>query len=168
MVALARDRTERFGARATVVLSDGSPPLREPSEAYDRFVSCFVLDLLSDADIDAVLREAHRMLAPGGLLCLTSLATGSGPVSRLLAPCGHASMRCDLSWWAGVGRSSLGPGSRTAAGASAIMRRSRRSACRRRPSWPSAADRTALLRRCIRRVETTPSLSAVELSRSRR
>ncbi len=52
--------------------------------AFDRFVSTYVLDLLSDEDIDALLREAHRVLAPGGRLCLASLTFGVGPVSRLV------------------------------------------------------------------------------------
>lgn len=41
-----------------------------------------MLDLLSEADIRAVLREAHRVLAPGGLLCLATLTVGQGPASQ--------------------------------------------------------------------------------------
>ena len=61
------------------------PPRDEPTADYDRFLSTYVLDLLSEDDIAAVLVEAHRMLVPGGLLCLTSLSTGDGPGSRLMA-----------------------------------------------------------------------------------
>jgi ubiquinone/menaquinone biosynthesis C-methylase UbiE len=85
MIDLARRRLERFGARADVALSSGAPPRDEPSAAYDRFLSTYVLDLLSDADITAMLGEAQRMLRAGGLLCLTSLSTGCGPASRLVA-----------------------------------------------------------------------------------
>lgn len=85
MVGLARARLAPFGARAQVALTDGSPPLSEPTASRDRFVSNFVLDLLSEADVAAVLREAHRILCPGGLLCVSSLSTGSGRVSRLVA-----------------------------------------------------------------------------------
>src|SRR5512143_3597440 len=85
MVGLARARLARFGARAQVALATGDPPRDEPAAAYDRFLSTYVLDLLSDDDIAAVLVEAHRMLVPGGLLCLTSLSTGCGPGSRLVA-----------------------------------------------------------------------------------
>ncbi|GMQ80820.1 MAG: class I SAM-dependent methyltransferase [Rhodothermia bacterium] len=85
MVRLAEDRLAVFSSRAKVSLSDGSPPAQEPSEFYDRFVSTYVLDLLSDQDIALVLREAHRMLEPGGLLCLSSLSTGSGFASRMVA-----------------------------------------------------------------------------------
>lgn len=85
MVALARGRLASFGSRAEVVITDGSPPTAEPTSSCDRFVSNFVLDLLSEEDIAAVLREAHRMLEPEGLLCLSSLSTGQGFLSRLAA-----------------------------------------------------------------------------------
>jgi ubiquinone/menaquinone biosynthesis C-methylase UbiE len=85
MIALTRNRLSPFAARARGELSDGTPPTEEPSGAYDRFVSNYVLDLLSEADIAAVIAEAHRMLEPTGLICLTSLASGSGPFSRLAA-----------------------------------------------------------------------------------
>jgi ubiquinone/menaquinone biosynthesis C-methylase UbiE len=85
MVGLAEARLAPFSSRARVRLTDGGPPAQEPSRTYDRFVSTYVLDLLSDDDIAAVLREAHRILEAGGLLCLSSLSTGSGPASRALA-----------------------------------------------------------------------------------
>jgi ubiquinone/menaquinone biosynthesis C-methylase UbiE len=85
MISLAQDRLAPFGSRVEVVLTDGTPPVQEPSGSYDRFISTFVLDLLSEEDIAAVLREAHRMLGPGGLLCLSSLSTGSDLASRLVA-----------------------------------------------------------------------------------
>ncbi len=84
MVALARERLARFGSRVDVRLSDGEPPTAEPSERYDRFVSNFVLDLLPDETIVRMLREAHRMLRPGGLIGLASLTVGFTPASRAL------------------------------------------------------------------------------------
>jgi SAM-dependent methyltransferase len=85
MVGLAECRLAPFASRAKVVLTDGAPPALEPSEAYDRFVSTYVLDLLSEQDIAALLQEAHRILRPSGLLCVSSLSTGSGLASRLVA-----------------------------------------------------------------------------------
>jgi ubiquinone/menaquinone biosynthesis C-methylase UbiE len=85
MVALAQRRLASFGSRAEVLLTDGSPPTAEPPSSCDRFVSNFVLDLLSEEDIAAVLREAHRMLEAQGLLCLSSLSTGQGLLARLAA-----------------------------------------------------------------------------------
>jgi ubiquinone/menaquinone biosynthesis C-methylase UbiE len=85
MIGLARGRLAAFGERASVKLVEGEPILDEPSGTYDRFLSTFVLDLLSEADIVAVLDEAHRILEPGGILAITSLSKGSGVVSRTAA-----------------------------------------------------------------------------------
>jgi ubiquinone/menaquinone biosynthesis C-methylase UbiE len=85
MVALAQKRLAPFGERAEVVLTDGSPPSAERGASRDRFVSNYVLDLLPEDDIAAVIGEAHRILAPGGLLCAASLSGGIGPFSRLLS-----------------------------------------------------------------------------------
>ena len=85
MVELARKRLARFGARATVELTEGGPPTSEPAESCDRFVSNFVLDLLSVEDIRAVVGEAHRMLSAGGLLGLSSLTPGFTPGTRFVA-----------------------------------------------------------------------------------
>ena len=85
MVGLARGRLAPFASRVEVVQTDGSPPSDEPTASCDRFVSNFVLDLLADEDIASVVGEAHRILEPGGLLCVCSLSTGSGPFSRFVA-----------------------------------------------------------------------------------
>ena len=85
MVQLAQERLAPFASRAEVALTDGAPPASEPAASRDRFVSSYVLDLLSEEDVAAVLREAHRILEPGGLLCLCSLSTGTGVLSRLVA-----------------------------------------------------------------------------------
>lgn len=85
MVSLAQARLAPYGSRAQVSLVEGGVPFAEPAESCDRFVSNYVLDLLSEEDILGVLREAHRMLRPGGLLCLTGLSTGVGPLSRAVA-----------------------------------------------------------------------------------
>ncbi len=82
MIALAQRRLAPWSARASVRLTDGSPPDDEPAASCDRFVSNYVLDLLSEEDIASLLRAAHRMLEPGGLLCLAGLSFGSGPISR--------------------------------------------------------------------------------------
>lgn len=85
MVRLASKRLAPFGPRARVSLSEGGPPAGEPTASCDRFLSTYVLDLLPGEEITAVLREAHRMLEPGGLLCLAALSTGSTAASRLVA-----------------------------------------------------------------------------------
>jgi SAM-dependent methyltransferase len=85
MISLAQARLALYSERAQVILSKGDPPVDEPSESYDRFLSNYVFDLLSEEDIRDVLREAHRMLRPGGMLCLSGLSTGVSPISRTVA-----------------------------------------------------------------------------------
>lgn len=85
MHELATRRLDRFADRAELRLSDGG--LRFPFAAgiFDRFLSCYVLDLLTPTDIDLLLSEARRLLAPRGLLCLTSLTTGTTGTTRAVA-----------------------------------------------------------------------------------
>lgn len=93
MVTLARTRLGRFGERARVEVSDGEARLPLAAGGADRFVTNYVLDLLPLAEIDAVLGEARRVLAPRGRLCVTGLTHGRGPASRLVS-----------GLWAGVQR----------------------------------------------------------------
>ncbi len=85
MVELARARLARFGERAQVEPSDGAPRLPLADGAADRFVTNYVLDLLPLAEVGAALAEAHRLLAPGGRLCVTGLTEGNGRLSRLVS-----------------------------------------------------------------------------------
>jgi ubiquinone/menaquinone biosynthesis C-methylase UbiE len=85
MVDLARQRLSRFAARADVRLTDGAPRIDAPDATFDRFVSNYVLDLLPLDDIACVLSEAHRVLTPGGLLCLVGLTRGTTFTSRLVS-----------------------------------------------------------------------------------
>ena len=78
MVRLAQTSLASHSPQADVILTEGGPPVGQPSAFYDRFVSNYVFDLLSHEDIRAMLREAHRMLRLNGLLCLSGLSSGSG------------------------------------------------------------------------------------------
>lgn len=82
MVKLARARVAPWAKRARIEQTGGEPRIPLPDASCDRLLSAYVLDLLSEEDICAVLRDAHRVLAPGGLLCLASLTFGQGPASR--------------------------------------------------------------------------------------
>jgi len=84
MVALSRQRLMRFGSRVRVLQSAGEMKLEVESGEYARFISTYVLDLLSEADIAALLAEAHRVLSPGGLLGLVSLTHGPTRVSHVI------------------------------------------------------------------------------------
>lgn len=85
MVRLAQSRLTRFGERVRVRQTDGSLQLGERTLSCDRFVSNYVLDLLSPTDIAQLLEEARRLLAANGALCLVGLTGGSTPLSRLVS-----------------------------------------------------------------------------------
>jgi ubiquinone/menaquinone biosynthesis C-methylase UbiE len=82
MVGLAVPRLEPWRHRARVQRTEGPPVLPLPDGACDRFLSTYVLDLLGEDDIRTALREARRVLAAGGRLCLASLTFGRTVPSR--------------------------------------------------------------------------------------
>jgi SAM-dependent methyltransferase len=84
MVGLAAALLERFRPRAEVRLTDGSFRFDFGPGVFDRFVSCYVFDLLSPENSQEALQEADRLLSDGGLLCLVSLTRGFTPLSRLV------------------------------------------------------------------------------------
>jgi len=85
MIALAEARLRSYGPRARQRRVDGAPRIDSPDGACDRFICCYVLDLLAEDEIRALLHEAHRLLAPGGLLGLVAFTYGTGAVSRLVS-----------------------------------------------------------------------------------
>lgn len=97
MVDLARQRITPFAGRAEIKLSDGSLRFPLPDGSVDRVVSTYVLDLLSDQDIRLAIAEAHRVLTPGGMLCLVSLTEGVTPVSRVVSGLWFLVFRCRAS-----------------------------------------------------------------------
>jgi cyclopropane fatty-acyl-phospholipid synthase-like methyltransferase len=82
MVSFAQERLKPWSDRAHVHQSDGSPHIAEPDRSFDRFVSTYVFDLLAPDFIDQLLSEAHRLLTPGGKLCLVSMTFGASRISR--------------------------------------------------------------------------------------
>jgi ubiquinone/menaquinone biosynthesis C-methylase UbiE len=83
MIELSGHRLSRFGSRATLWKSTGETSLPLSSESADRFVSNYVLDILSFNEIALLLGEAKRILRKDGLLCLTGLTNGKGLFSKL-------------------------------------------------------------------------------------
>jgi ubiquinone/menaquinone biosynthesis C-methylase UbiE len=84
MASLAQERLKPWSDRARVCQSDGCARIPEPDRSFDRFVSTYVFDLLSPDFIDQLLSEAHRLLVPGGKLCLVSMTFGASRLSRLV------------------------------------------------------------------------------------
>lgn len=85
MCWIAARRLSPWPGRARVVLHDGSIPLPLPTASADRVIAAFVMDLLPAPYGRELLADAHRILSPGGLLCLTSLAPGATPAGRAFA-----------------------------------------------------------------------------------
>jgi SAM-dependent methyltransferase len=85
MVELTRRRLVPFGKRASVTRTDGRPRIPLPPTSCDRFISTYVLDLLSNQDIARTLDQAWKVLRPDGLLCLVGLTYGTTLVSRWVA-----------------------------------------------------------------------------------
>jgi ubiquinone/menaquinone biosynthesis C-methylase UbiE len=83
MARLAQRRLARFGKRAKVLLTKGEIRLGVKASSFDRFLSTYVLDLLTEDDIRSLVAEAHRLLVPGGLLGIVSLTHGFTPLSRV-------------------------------------------------------------------------------------
>jgi ubiquinone/menaquinone biosynthesis C-methylase UbiE len=85
MIELAQSRTARFGGHVAIRQTNGMTHIDFPDGAFDRFITTYVLDLLSENDIDSLLSEAYRVLANGGLLGLVSLTEGPRGLSRFVS-----------------------------------------------------------------------------------
>jgi cyclopropane fatty-acyl-phospholipid synthase-like methyltransferase len=84
MFSLARERLKPWSDRARVYQSEGSPRIFEPDRSFDRFVSTYVFDLLAPDFVKQLLSEAHRLIVPGGKLCLVSMTFGASRFSRAI------------------------------------------------------------------------------------
>jgi len=85
MVEATRKRLSRFGGRVEVRKTDGAMRLDVADASVDRFVSTYVLDLLSREDATAVVGEARRVLEADGMLCLACLTRGETRLSRVVS-----------------------------------------------------------------------------------
>lgn len=84
MVDLCRQNITPFSARAKCCENDGTPKIAVPDQSADRFISTYVLDLLTEKDVMNLQGEAYRILLPGGYLCLASLTHGITFTSRIV------------------------------------------------------------------------------------
>lgn len=85
MVALAKKRLAKYGPRAEAKQSDGSPHIEAADASFERFICSYVLELLADEDMQALLAEAHRVLRPDGLLGIVVLTSGPTSLSRTVS-----------------------------------------------------------------------------------
>ncbi|WP_038250506.1 class I SAM-dependent methyltransferase [Ghiorsea bivora] len=84
MVALCQKNIEQYSDRAKCYKNEGKPIINITDQSADRFISTYVLDLLTEEDIIVLLNEAYRILLPGGYLCLASLTHGTSFVSHIV------------------------------------------------------------------------------------
>jgi ubiquinone/menaquinone biosynthesis C-methylase UbiE len=89
MVELTEQKIRPFQERAEVAWIDGNPSLPLPDGFADRFVSNFVLDILSESDIDQAIAEGKRVLQKDGLLCLISITQGTNLFSKIVMTLWH-------------------------------------------------------------------------------
>jgi ubiquinone/menaquinone biosynthesis C-methylase UbiE len=85
MIRLCQDNINPFAERAACQQTNGEPVINMPDQSTDRFVSLYVMDLLSEEDTISLLKEAQRILTPGGYLCLASLTHGTTLISGAVA-----------------------------------------------------------------------------------
>jgi SAM-dependent methyltransferase len=85
MISLSRARLQRFGPRAAIIQADGTRPLPLAAGAMDRFLAVYVLDLLGPRQAAGLIAQAQRLLRPGGLLGVVSLAPGPAMPARLVS-----------------------------------------------------------------------------------
>ncbi len=95
MVSLAQQRLEPFRERAEVRLTDGgfNLPTAADGEPFDRVITTYVLDLLSDDDIRACLAAVRGALSAAGLLCNAGLGYGSGGLAVVLTTLWQSAFR---------------------------------------------------------------------------
>ena len=85
MVDLANQRLKTYDERAKVILSNDTLQFPIADYSVDRIVSSYVLDLLSEADIQRFLSESLRVLKYPGMVCLVSLTRGVTLPSRIVS-----------------------------------------------------------------------------------
>lgn len=77
MLARAGTKLKKYAPRAKLRPGDVSLGLTSPDESADRIIATYLFDLLSPSHSKNLLGEMHRVLRPGGLICLAGLTRES-------------------------------------------------------------------------------------------
>jgi len=101
MLGLSKKRLAPFSSRVTLVSPQDKPLDNYPDQDADRFISNYMLDLLSDEDIQNTLAHAHRILTNDGLLCVTTITDGKGPLTRVVSFLWNVVFKLNPSWVGG-------------------------------------------------------------------
>ena len=83
----------RHDARGQLFKVSDPPPFPFTAHCFDRVVSCFVLDCMDRETQREYLREARRLLMPGGTLCAMSVTRGTTIASTLVMGLGNVLAR---------------------------------------------------------------------------
>ena len=101
MIQLASSILAPFSQRATVSLASEENAIPVEDNSIDRFVTSYVLDLLTPESVARILNEAHRVLQPDGLLCLVSLTKGVSPISHFTMSIWQSLFSMNPAWVGG-------------------------------------------------------------------
>lgn len=86
MLQRAGQRLGGYGPRANLVRGDTANGLPLRDSCCDRVIAAYLIDLLDDDEARALVADAHRILRPGGLICLASLTRSPpGALSGIIA-----------------------------------------------------------------------------------
>lgn len=100
MAGLTAARLAPWRARADVAMAS-VPPLPVRDGAVSHVLATYVLDLLPRVEVTVLLAEAHRVLAPGGLLCVAGLAPAEAGLGRLVTALWRGIHRLNPRWVGG-------------------------------------------------------------------
>ncbi len=73
MLARAGTRLKKYALRAKLRPGDVTLGLTSPEKSADRIIATYLFDLLSISHSKNLLAEMHRVLRPGGLICIAGL-----------------------------------------------------------------------------------------------
>ena len=110
---MTRKRDRMTDRERVEALLNGRKPDRVPvwpfaDNAFDRFVSAYVLDLLPVEEIHQLFNEAHRVLCSNGVLALAGLSHGKTVISKGVTGVWRAIHRINPKWVGGCRPLELG------------------------------------------------------------
>lgn len=92
MVDICRQRLADYKGQIDLIENQGIPLLSAQTNftsvktaSFDCILATYVLDLLTEEDINGFLKEAHQLLSSNGYLCLASITSAKHGVARFIS-----------------------------------------------------------------------------------